>query len=192
MFNLETNEMKQLTIYVFGALMLFGCTSNDQNNDASETMTAETETMAEETPMANENPNIVVLASQTPELSTLVQALQAADLVSALEGNGPFTVFAPTNEAFAALPAGTLENLMKPENKQQLVDILTYHVAEGNVKSGDLSNNMMVKTLNGKQLKVMLNGDQVMINDATVKMPDVEASNGVVHMVDKVIMPASN
>jgi uncharacterized surface protein with fasciclin (FAS1) repeats len=191
MFNLETNKMKQLTIYVFGALMLFGCTSNDQNNDASETMTAETETMAEETPMANNNPNIVVLASQTPELSTLVQALQAADLVSALEGNGPYTVFAPTNDAFAALPAGTLENLMKPENKQQLIDILTYHVAEGNVKSGDLSNNMMVKTLNGKELKIMLNGDQVMINGATVKMPNVEASNGVVHVVDKVIMPAS-
>jgi uncharacterized surface protein with fasciclin (FAS1) repeats len=168
MFNLEANKMKQLTIYVFGALMLFGWTINDQNNDVSETMTAETETMAEETQMANNNSNIVVIASQTPELSTLVQVLQAADLVSALKGNGPYTIFAPTNKAFAALPMGTLENLMKPENKQQLIDILTYHVVESNVKSGDLSNNMMVKTLNGKELKIMLNGDQVMINGATV------------------------
>src|SRR5690606_39147456 len=100
-------------------------------------------------------------ASETPSLSTLVQALQAADLVSALQGSGPYTVFAPSNEAFAALPAGTLENLLKPENKQQLIDILTYHVVEGNVKSTDLTNNMSAKTLNGSDLKVMLSGSNV-------------------------------
>ncbi|MBD1396352.1 fasciclin domain-containing protein [Pontibacter sp. JH31] len=135
--------------------------------------------------------DIVALASETPSLSTLVQALQAADLVGALQGAGPYTVFAPTNEAFAALPAGTLDNLLKPENKQQLADILKYHVVEGNVKSTDLSNGMSAKTLNGADLKVMLDGSSVKINDANVTMPDVEASNGVVHVIDKVMMPPS-
>ncbi|MDX5418889.1 MAG: fasciclin domain-containing protein [Hymenobacteraceae bacterium] len=135
--------------------------------------------------------DIVALASETPSLSTLVQALQAADLVGALQGAGPYTVFAPTNEAFAALPAGTLDNLLKPENKQQLADILKYHVVEGNVKSTDLTNNMSAKTLNGADLKVMLNGSNVKINDANVTMADVAASNGVVHVIDKVILPPS-
>ncbi|WP_299703614.1 fasciclin domain-containing protein [uncultured Pontibacter sp.] len=135
--------------------------------------------------------DIVALASETPSLSTLVQALQAADLVGALQGAGPYTVFAPTNEAFAALPAGTLENLLKPENKQQLVNILTYHVVEGNVKSTDLTNNMSAKTLNGAELKVMLDGSSVMINEANVSTADVEASNGVVHIIDKVMLPPS-
>ncbi len=184
--------MKQLTFFIFGALMLFGCSSNEKVSENTETTMNESEAVMDEPAMASDKPDIVALASQTPSLSTLVQALQAADLVSALQGNGPYTVFAPTNDAFAALPAGTLDNLMKPENKQQLIDILTYHVAEGNVKSGDLTNNMMVKTLGGKDLKVMLSGDKVMINDANVTMPNVEASNGVVHVVDKVILPSSN
>ncbi|WP_048922875.1 fasciclin domain-containing protein [Rufibacter radiotolerans] len=135
--------------------------------------------------------DIVALASETPSLSTLVQALKAADLVGALQGTGPFTVFAPTNEAFAALPAGTLESLLKPENKQKLIDVLTYHVVEGNVKSTDLTNNMMPKTLNGATLKVMLHTNSVMINDATVTMPNVAATNGVVHVIDKVLLPPS-
>ncbi|MHA6249536.1 fasciclin domain-containing protein [Pontibacter sp. CAU 1760] len=184
--------MKHLLIYVFGAVVLFGCSGNEQVSDTSEVVTSESETMTEDTPMTFEKPDIVALASQTPELSTLVQALQGADLVTALQGEGPYTVFAPTNEAFAALPAGTLDNLMKPENKQQLADILTYHVAEGNVMAADLSDGMAVKTLNGKELKVMLGGEKVMINDATVTTPNVEASNGVVHIVDKVILPAAN
>ncbi|MBW7468926.1 fasciclin domain-containing protein [Pontibacter aydingkolensis] len=148
--------------------------------------------MATEETMATESPDIVALASNTPSLSTLVQALQAADLAGTLQDGGPYTVFAPSNEAFAALPAGTLDNLLKPENKQQLVDILTYHVLEGNVMAADLSNGMMVKTLNGKDLKVMLDGNSVMINNANVTMPNVEASNGVVHVIDKVILPQGN
>nr|WP_225986626.1 fasciclin domain-containing protein [Rufibacter sp. LB8] len=139
--------------------------------------------------MASDAKDIVTLAMETPSLSTLVQAVKAADLVGALQGEGPFTVFAPTNEAFAALPAGTLENLLKPENKQMLVDLLMYHVVEGKVMSTDLTNNMMPKTLNGATAKVMLNGSSVMINDASVTMADVAASNGVVHVIDKVIMP---
>ncbi|WP_439882315.1 fasciclin domain-containing protein [Pontibacter sp. MBLB2868] len=184
--------MKKVSMYVCAAFLFFGCSSNEQTAETSETMTAETETMATEEPMEQTDmakPDIVALASNTPSLSTLVKALQAADLAGTLQQGGPYTVFAPTDEAFAALPAGTLDNLLKPENKQQLVDILTYHVAEGNVMASDLSDGMMVKTLNGKDLKVMMSGDKVMINDATVTMPNVEASKGVVHVIDKVMLP---
>lgn len=195
--------MKKLSIFFLSALFLYGCNTNEQATESEEGVTTDTdmatadgtmttdETMATDDAMTAGSKDIVALASETPSLSTLVQALQAADLEGALQGAGPYTVFAPTNEAFAALPAGTLENLLKPENKQQLVDILTYHVVEGNVQSTDLSNGMSAKTLNGADLKVMLNGSSVMINDATVTMPDVAASNGVVHVIDKVILPPS-
>ncbi|MBC5991407.1 fasciclin domain-containing protein [Pontibacter cellulosilyticus] len=181
--------MKKLSIFICASFLLFGCNNTEPASESSEVVTEETETMATEETMETTNPDIVALASNNPSLSTLVQAIQAADLAGTLQGGGPYTVFAPTNEAFAALPAGTLDNLLKPENKQQLVDILTYHVTEGSVMASDLSNGMMVKTLNGKDLKVMLNGDQVMINNATVTSPNVQASNGVVHVVDKVILP---
>jgi uncharacterized surface protein with fasciclin (FAS1) repeats len=185
--------MKRLTIFLISALVLYGCNTNEQATesavaDDTEMMTND-ETMTTDETMATQNRDIVAIASETPSLSTLVQALQAADLVGALQGGGPYTVFAPTNEAFAALPAGTLDNLLKPENKQQLVNILTYHVVEGNVKSTDLSNNMEAKTLNGAGVKVLLNGSNVKINDASVTLADVEASNGVVHVIDKVMLP---
>lgn len=185
--------MKKVSICICAAFLFFGCSSNEQTTETSETMTAETDTTAAvDAPMEESKPDIVALASNTPSLSTLVKALQAAELVGTLQQGGPYTVFAPTDEAFAALPAGTLDNLMKPENKQQLIDILTYHVSEGSTMSSGLSDGMMVKSLNGKDLKVMINGDKVMLNDATVTMPNVEASNGVVHVIDKVILPPSN
>ncbi len=183
--------MKKLSIFVCAALLFFGCSSNEQATDTSEAMTAETEQMATDQAMQDSQPDIVALASNTASLSTLVKALQAADLAGTLQQAGPFTVFAPTDEAFAALPAGTLDDLMKPENKQQLIEILTYHVAEGNVKAADLSDGMMVKTVNGNELKVMISGDKVMVNEASVTMPNVEASNGVVHVIDKVMLPPS-
>lgn len=183
--------MKNLSIYMFAAFLMFGCSTNEEATE-SEEMTAETEMVTEEVAMETEKPNIVALASNTPELSTLVQALQAADLAGTLQDGGPYTVFAPSNEAFAALPAGTLENLLKPENKQKLVDILSYHVTQGNVMAADLSNGMTVNPLlSGQQLKVMIDGEKVMVNDANVTMPNVEASNGVVHVIDKVILPPS-
>ena len=181
--------MKKLSICICAALLFFGCSSNEQTTETSEVMTAETDATAMEETMEAAKPDIVALASNTPSLSTLVKALQAADLAGTLQQGGPYTVFAPTDEAFAALPAGTLDNLLKPENKQQLVDILTYHVTEGSVMAANLSNGMMVNTLNGKQLNVKINGDKVMINEANVTMPNVEASNGVVHVIDKVMLP---
>ncbi|WP_268033565.1 fasciclin domain-containing protein [Algoriphagus sp. PAP.12] len=133
--------------------------------------------------------DIVDLAVGTEFLSTLVAAVKAGDLVDVLKGDGPFTVFAPTNEAFAALPAGTLEDLLKPENKEKLVSILTYHVVPGKIMSSDLKNGQTVKTVQGGEISVMLKDGKAMINNATVTAADIEADNGVVHVIDKVILP---
>ena len=130
--------------------------------------------------------SIVELAVATPELSTLVAALKAADLVDTLSGAGPFTVFAPTNAAFAALPAGVLTNLLKPENKAQLVKLLTYHVLAGAVAAKDLSNNEKIKTLEGQDVEVRLNGTDIMIDNAEVDAV-VTASNGIVYIIDAVL-----
>jgi uncharacterized surface protein with fasciclin (FAS1) repeats len=139
-----------------------------------------------------EEKNIVALASETDILATLVAAVAAGDLVETLQGDGPFTVFAPTNEAFAALPAGTLENLLKPENKQDLVEILTYHVVAGKVMSSDLSDGMKAETVNGGDIEINISGSKVMVNGASVVKADIKASNGVVHVIDKVIVPPSH
>ena len=122
--------------------------------------------------------------------NTLVAAVQAAELVDTLKGEGPFTVFAPTDEAFAALPEGTVETLLKPENKDQLVAILTYHVVPGKVMSGDLSDDMTAATVQGGEITIDLDNG-VMVNDANVVQADIETSNGVIHVIDKVILPAS-
>ena len=138
-----------------------------------------------------QNENIVGLAVGNENLSTLVAAVKAAGLVETLSGKGPYTVFAPTNEAFAALPAGTVENLLKPENKDQLIAILTYHVVSGEAYAKDLSNGQKVKTVEGNDVKVKINSKGVMVNDAKVVAADVKASNGVVHVIDQVILPPS-
>lgn len=132
--------------------------------------------------------DIVETAMGAGDFTTLVAAVQAAGLVDTLKGDGPFTVFAPTDAAFAALPAGTVENLLKPENKAMLSAVLTYHVVPGKVMSGDLSNNMMATTAQGSDITIMTEGG-VMVDDANVVAADIEASNGIIHVIDKVIMP---
>lgn len=134
--------------------------------------------------------DIVDTAAGAGSFTTLVAAVQAADLVETLKGEGPFTVFAPTDEAFAALPEGTVETLLKPENKDQLVAILTYHVVPGKVMSGDLADDMTAATVQGGTVTIDLDNG-VLVNDATVVTPDIEAENGVIHVIDKVILPAS-
>lgn len=134
--------------------------------------------------------NIVELAVGNEALSTLVAAVKAGDLVETLSGDGPFTVFAPTNEAFNALPDGVLEMLLKPENKDKLVSILTYHVVGAKVMSTDLEEGMEAGTVNGDKISVSLKGG-AKINEANVAIADVKASNGVVHVIDKVILPPS-
>ncbi|MDZ7718364.1 MAG: fasciclin domain-containing protein [Balneolaceae bacterium] len=135
--------------------------------------------------------DIVSIASGADNLSTLVKAIQAAGLVETLQSDGPFTVFAPTNEAFAALPDGTLESLLKEENRDKLVQILTYHVVPGKVMSTDLEDGMMAETVEGSSITVDLS-DGVAIDNANVVSADIEADNGVVHIIDSVIMPSDD
>ncbi|TNF20791.1 MAG: fasciclin domain-containing protein [Rhodobacteraceae bacterium] len=132
--------------------------------------------------------DIVDTAAGAGSFNTLVAAVEAAGLVETLKGDGPFTVFAPTDEAFAALPAGTVEDLLKPENKDQLTAILTYHVVPGKVMSTDLGNNMMATTVEGGDVTIMTEGG-VTVNGANVVQADIEASNGVIHVIDAVILP---
>jgi uncharacterized surface protein with fasciclin (FAS1) repeats len=135
--------------------------------------------------------DIVDTALEAGSFTTLAAALEAAGLIDALKGDGPFTVFAPTDDAFAALPAGTVEMLLMPENKDKLVDILTYHVLAGQVMAADIAGKVTtVEMLNGGKATVdALNG--VKINEANVVTADVIASNGVIHVIDAVIMPAN-
>jgi uncharacterized surface protein with fasciclin (FAS1) repeats len=132
--------------------------------------------------------NIVEIASGNEDFSTLVAAVVAAGLAETLSGDGPFTVFAPTNEAFAKLPEGTVDELLKPENKEKLAGILTYHVVAGKVMSKDLSDGQKAGTVNGQEITVTME-DGVKIDAATVVSADLEASNGVIHVIDSVIMP---
>lgn len=134
--------------------------------------------------------DIVDVAASNGSFNTLVAAVQAAGLEDTLRGDGPFTVFAPTDDAFAALPAGTVEDLLKPENKDKLVSILTYHVLSGSVKAEDVSGvETTVETVNGASLKVDGTRGGVLINDARVTIANVPASNGVIHAIDKVLLP---
>lgn len=133
--------------------------------------------------------DIVDTAVSAGSFNTLVAAVQAAGLVDTLKGDGPFTVFAPTDEAFAALPAGTVEDLLKPENRDQLVAVLTYHVVPGKVMSGDVAGQKVTAgTVNGDTVVINAFGD-VLVDDAKVVQADIETSNGVIHVIDEVILP---
>lgn len=133
-------------------------------------------------------PDIVAVAVGAGSFKTLVAAVTAAGLVETLQGKGPFTVFAPTDEAFAKLPAGTVEGLLKPENKQKLAAILTYHVVSGKVMAAEVKTGE-VKTVNGKDLSVKVADGKVTVNGANVVKTDIAASNGVIHVIDAVVLP---
>lgn len=133
--------------------------------------------------------DIVDTAVSAGSFETLVAAVKAAGLVETLKGKGPFTVFAPTDEAFADLPDGVVADLLKPENKEKLVSILTYHVVPGKVLASEVVEMSSVKTVNGKEAAVSVSNGQAMINDAKIVATDIEASNGVVHVIDRIIMP---
>jgi uncharacterized surface protein with fasciclin (FAS1) repeats len=139
---------------------------------------------------AEEKKDIVDTAVAAGNFKTLVAAVKAAGLVDTLKGKGPFTVFAPTDEAFAKLPAGTVEKLLKPENKKMLTDILTYHVLAGKVMAADVKT-MEAKTVQGSSAAVKVADGKVTIDKANVVKTDIEASNGVIHVIDAVIMPAT-
>jgi uncharacterized surface protein with fasciclin (FAS1) repeats len=168
--------------------------NRDDNNSANETTNNSQNSEQSQAPA--EQKDIVALAAGTEQLSTLVTAVKAADLVATLQGDGPFTVFAPDNAAFAKIPAETLNSLLLPENKSALANILTYHVVAGKVMSSDLKNGQVVTTVQGGTLTVEIADGKVMLVDAKggksmVTTADVTASNGVVHIIDTVVMPAN-
>jgi uncharacterized surface protein with fasciclin (FAS1) repeats len=196
--------MKQLTGFagVIGASALIGfpawahITSNTRVANATQTqqVAGNVKTAASPAPTgASPAPtaagkDIVAIASGDAQFKTLTKALGSAGLVTTLQGKGPFTVFAPTDAAFAALPKGTVENLLKPENKAQLTKILTYHVVPGSVVSTSLKSGD-VKSVEGSSLKVAVSTGKVTVGGANVVKADIKASNGVIHVIDKVLMP---
>jgi len=136
--------------------------------------------------------DIVETAAEAGSFQTLLTAAEAAGLVDTLKSEGPFTVFAPTDEAFAKLPEGTVENLLKPENQDQLKAILAYHVVPGKTMSSDLAGTQVdVESVEGSAIPIDATGDNVMVGDATVTQADIEADNGVIHVIDQVIQPQS-
>ena len=181
------------------AVSVFAVACSDDKNDATTTTAATTVPEAMTTdPMAPTTDamapgDIVAVASGNADFSTLVAAVKAAGLVETLQGAGPFTVFAPTNAAFAALPAGLVDKLLLPANKAVLVQILTYHVVPGAVLAADvlMLNGQEVTTLGGLTFKVTIDGDKVMVNTSNVIKTDILASNGVVHVIDAVLVPAA-
>jgi len=184
-------KLRALTIAaVAGSLVLAAC-GEDDNSAVDTTVAAETtEAMTDTTEAMTDEPGTIVdVASGNPDFSTLVAAVGAAGLVETLSGEGPFTVFAPTNDAFAALPAGLVDKLLLPENKDVLTQILTYHVVSGAVMAADVAAGE-VPSVEGSAIVVTVDGGTVKLNDsATVVATDVMASNGVIHVIDAVILP---
>ncbi len=170
----------------FGVMALTACNSGETKT--TETATADTAKEVVAPPPAAPK-DVVDVAIGSADHTTLVAAVTAAGLVETLKGAGPFTIFAPTNAAFAALPAGTVDGLLKPESKDALTKILTYHVVAGAVKAADLKDGQKVKTLQGEELTVSVKDGKVKINGANVTAADLTGSNGVVHVIDAVLMP---
>lgn len=180
---MKKNFFKLLTAVVLSSAIFIAC-----NNEEKKT-TEETTTTPTEEPKMDAPKDVVDIAIGSPDHTTLVSAVTAAGLVETLKGAGPFTIFAPTNAAFAALPAGTVESLLTPEKKADLTSILTYHVVSGNVMAADLTDGQKVKTLQGGELTVSIKDGKVMINGANVTAADLKGSNGVIHVIDAVLMP---
>jgi len=174
-----------LAVATFTALAFTACNGTETKTEETTAEAVKEEVMAP--PAAAKD--VVDIAIGSPDHTTLVAAVTAAGLVETLKGTGPFTIFAPTNAAFTALPAGTVDGLLKPESKAALTNILTYHVVSGNVKAADLTDGQKVKTLQGEELTVSVKDGKVMINGANVTAADLTGSNGVVHVIDAVLMP---
>ena len=182
----------RLTLAVATALLLASCqsdTTTTATTDSSQPAATAEVGGGQSAVVDNESQkDVVKVAASSPDHSTLVAAVKAADLVNSLSNAGPFTVFAPTNAAFDALPEGTVEDLLKPENKDKLADILQYHVTLSALEPESLTDGRVLGEVNGGSVKVTRNGDKIMINDANV-LGNVRASNGMVYVIDKVLLP---
>ncbi|RZS93809.1 fasciclin domain-containing protein [Aquimarina brevivitae] len=194
-----------LTTFLLSGLLVTAACGNNNTKEAEKTAetteTTEKETVVEKEEVVEEIPTIVGVAAGNENFTTLVAAVKAAELVETLNGDGPFTVFAPVNEAFDKLPEGTVEGLLKPESKETLTAILTYHVVAGKVMAADVvkaikegDGSFTITTVQGATLTASLDGENVILTDAkggtsTIIMTDVAASNGVIHAIDTVVMP---
>ncbi len=202
--NPKTNFMKKqflsLVMAVTFVATITACNSSSTDSETQDTMMMDSTSMASDDMMNGEgvevsgammvpSKNIVENAIGSSDHTTLVAAVTQAGLAETLTGTGPFTVFAPTNAAFGAVPKATLDNLMKPAMKADLTKILTYHVVPGALKAADLSDGQELTTVQGQKLKVSVKGGKVMIDGATVTIADVVSSNGVTHVIDGVLMP---
>lgn len=187
---------KKIAVFlgVAGTSLLVGLPVLANVDSAADNTTDSNEVMIEAAPERTESnmdmsqKTIVDIASGNESFTTLTTALKTAGLIETLSGEGPFTVFAPTDEAFAALPEGTLEQLLQPENRDLLIQVLTYHVVPGSVMSEDLTTTAVL-SVEGRPINVTVGEDSVMVNSATVVEADIEASNGVIHVIDQVILP---
>jgi uncharacterized surface protein with fasciclin (FAS1) repeats len=192
----KSNKTAGIVVGLIAIIIIGGGIFWAMNNNEDTTMTNENENQSQTSDQAAKSTgDIVAVASDTPSLSTLVTAVKAASLVETLQGEGPFTVFAPTNDAFAALPDGTLDSLLLPENVEKLKSILTYHVVSGEVMAADLKDGQEITTVQGGKLTVNIADGKVCIVDAKggksmVETADVNAKNGVVHVVGGVLLPS--
>ncbi len=177
---MKLSHIAVIAALAVASLGVVACGSSDSETTAS---TAATTTMSDET--------IAAVASGNADLSTLVAALKAGDLVTTLEGTGPYTVFAPTNAAFADIQS-TVDTLLEPGNKTDLQQVLTYHVVPGTYTAADLKDGQKLKTVEGQDLTVSIKDGVVKVNDATVEATDITASNGVVHVINKVLVPPAS
>ncbi len=172
---------------LLSALLIFACQQGNQQGDSGEDLTKNTPKGQASVVDEESEPNILQLAVKTDDLSTLVAAVQAAEIEHVLVNAGPLTVFAPVNEAFKALPPGTLDDLLKPENKQKLAYILTNHAAPGTFKGRLLKDGTKIYMASGEYVPVQRKGDDIFVGGAKI-LATVDASNGVVHLVDKIIL----
>jgi len=177
---MKLSHIAVIAALAVASLGVVACGSSDSETTTS---TAATTTMSDET--------IAAVASGNADLSTLVAALKAGDLVTTLEGTGPYTVFAPTNAAFADIQS-TVDTLLEPGNKTDLQQVLTYHVVPGTYTAADLKDGQKLKTVEGQDLTVSIKDGVVKVNDATVEATDITASNGVVHVINKVLVPPAS
>lgn len=182
-------KMNLFAVVAFSAILLMSC-SNGETKDTTIVIKDTSSDVVAPAPTVPATPATVVdISVGSADHTTLVAALKAAGLVETLSGAGPFTVFAPTNAAFDKLPKGTVESLLTAERKSDLTGILTYHVVAGSFKAADLKDGQTLKTVNGKDLKVAIKDGMTMINGAVVTAADLIAGNGIVHVIDAVVLP---
>jgi uncharacterized surface protein with fasciclin (FAS1) repeats len=192
----KTTTTVAVAAAVSAALLLGACSSSSGTKDAAADTSPSTMASSAPTTTAPAKQTVVDVAASNPQFSTLVSAVKAAGVADTLSGAGPFTVFAPTNAAFAKLPAGTVASLLKAENKDKLAGILTYHVVSGKVMAADVKPGA-VKTVNGASFTIAIEGKNVVITDgqgnkSKVVQTDIPASNGVIHVIDTVLLPPSS